>query len=63
MAQRTDREHIKELQDLCEKLDALRQQAEELCKSATAQINRARKTSPIERRVKSKRVKRERRKD
>ena len=59
MSEETDR--IKKLKILCDQLDALREQAEEICQAATAEIRRARVASQRERRIKTKKVKRERR--
>jgi hypothetical protein len=61
VADKTDAERIKALQDLCAKLDALQKQAAEICDKATAEIERARRAGQHERRAKHKKVKRERR--
>ena len=61
MADRTDSERIKALQDLCAQLDALQKQAAEICEKATAEIKRARRSSQRERRSKQSKVKNERR--
>jgi hypothetical protein len=46
---------------MCDQLDALRQQAEDICKLATAEIQEWNRKSLRERRSKSTKVKRERR--
>jgi hypothetical protein len=61
MAARTDAERIKALQDLCEQLDLIQKQAAEICGKATEEIERSRLRAQRERRVKQKKVKRERR--
>ena len=61
MADETDAERIKRLQQLCNQLETLRKQADQICKDVTAEIRRARTVGQPERRVKSKSVKRERR--
>jgi hypothetical protein len=61
MADESESDRIKKLQALCEQLDALRQQAEEICKDATAEVRKARRSGQHERRSKTKKVKRERR--
>ena len=61
MADETDAERIKRLQQLCDQLETLRKQADQICKDVTTEIRRARAAGQHERRVKSKSVKRERR--
>jgi hypothetical protein len=61
MADESESDRIKKLQALCEQLDALRQQAEDICKDATAEIRRAQRSGQRERRSKTKKVKRDRR--
>jgi hypothetical protein len=61
MADQTDVDRIKRLQALCDQLDTLRKQANEICKHATTEIRRAKRSSQRERRNKTKRVKRDRR--
>jgi hypothetical protein len=46
---------------MCDQLDALRHQAEEICRLATTEIQEWNRKSLRERRSKSKKVKRERR--
>ena len=61
MAERTDAQRIKGLQALCDQLDDLRKKAEEICRSATAEMDRARRANQPNRRTKAKKVKRDRR--
>jgi hypothetical protein len=61
MPDETDAERIERLQQLCDQLEALRKQADEICKNVTTEIHRARAAGQHERRVKSRKVKRERR--
>jgi hypothetical protein len=56
-----DAERIERLQILCEQLEILRAQADEICKSVTTEIRRARIAGQRERRTRNKKVKRDRR--
>jgi hypothetical protein len=56
-----DVERIERLQILCAQLELLREQADEICKSVTTEIRRARTAGQRERRVKNRKVKRDRR--
>jgi uncharacterized protein Yka (UPF0111/DUF47 family) len=59
MSEETEAQRIKRLQELCNHLDTLRQQADEICKEVTAEIRRSR-IKP-DRRSKRAKVKRDRR--
>lgn len=61
MSDETDAQRIRRLQALCNQVDTLRKQAEEICKDVTAEIRRSRRSAQRERRSKTKKVKRERR--
>jgi len=57
----SDSERIKRLQLLCDQLEELRKQADQICKTVTTEIRRAELAGQRERRIKSQRVKSERR--
>jgi hypothetical protein len=57
----SDSERIKRLQLLCDQLEALRKQADQICKTVTTEIHRARTSSQHERRFKTRKVKSDRR--
>ena len=60
MAGESDAQRIKRVKALCEHVDVLRQQAEEICKEVTAEIRRSRPKP--DRRAKRAKVARDRRK-
>ena len=61
MHEESDLERIKRLQLLCDQLEALRKQAEKICKNVTTELRRAELAGQRERRSKSQRVQSERR--
>lgn len=61
VAEETDAERIKRLQILCDQLETLRKQADQICRNVTMEIRRARAAGQHERRTKTKKVKRDRR--
>jgi hypothetical protein len=61
VADEAESERIKRLQVLCEQLEALQEQAKTICKEATAEIRRAKLAGQLDRRMKTKKVRRERR--
>lgn len=61
VADETDAERIRRLQILCDQLEVLRKQADQICKTVTTEIRRTRTAGQHERRKKTKKVKRDRR--
>ncbi len=59
----TESERIKRLQVLCDQLEALQKQADEICKNVTTEIRRAQTAGQRERRSRNKKVNAERRKN
>jgi hypothetical protein len=61
VAEESDSERIKRLQLLCDQLEALRKQADQICKDVTTEIRRAQTSGQHERRFKTRKVKSDRR--
>jgi hypothetical protein len=51
MSDRAEMDRIRKLQELCEQLEILKKQAEEICKTASDEIRQARRSGFTERRT------------